>query len=417
MINAKTTKPFNTLFFLATTLLIMSCSNDDNGIDTSPDNATTEPTEEVITITELNGVFNKYALEDRTDSDAASNPSGIDNGYARMLTNDDKDAYYIGLTDFNNVEEAIDLNNPSIIASQFAVFLTTSGSDLSTQSGFDQGDRPIYIGTLVTNGENVIELIPSADNGGSVVIGGRTIETNLTSSLTLNSDGFIVPQKSTGSRDTWYDWVVLHPFEGDDLRPIGYAGIVADFDADHQLEQNFELTYNVFNLEDRTDSDGTTNPSGIDNSYASIVSYDDANYLRLTDFNNIEESIDLNYPAIVASRFAIFLTTAGAALNTQNAYDEGDRPVYLGTLEVNGFQDIALKPYAGNETGAVSIGANETNINTNPNIEVNDQGDIIPQTSTGSRAIAYDWIVLHPLEGDDLRPIGYPGVVADLNAE
>ena len=410
-------KDFSKLSFLAATLLISSCSSDDNTINNIVDDETPDPQEETITIADLNQVFNKYKLEDRTDSDAIANPSGVNNGYATMLTNANKDEYYVGLTDFNNIEQAIDLNNPSIIASQFAVFLTTSGSDLNTQNGFDEGDRPVYIGTLVTNGENVIKLIPATENGGSVIIGGQTIETNPTSALTLNSDGFIVPQKSTGSRNTWYDWLVLHPFEGDNLRPISYAGIVADLDADHQLEQNFELTYNAFNLEDRTDGDGVTNPSGIDNSYASIVSYDDANYLRLTDFNNIEASIDLNYPAIEASSFAIFLTTAGAALNTQNGYDVGDRPVYLGTLEVNGFQDIALKPYAGNETGAVSIGANETNINTNPNIQVNDSGDIIPQTSTGSRALAYDWIVLHPLEGDNLRPIGYPGVVADLNAE
>lgn len=426
MIDLNKIRTFNKALLLTLPLLIASCSSDDDAVTTNDEIVTEEevvvtpPVDPIVDengpeIADLNLVFNKYKLEDRTEGDALLNASGIDNGYGQMLTNDASDEYYIGLTDFNNIDEPIDRNHPNIIASQFAVFLTTAGASLDAQSAFDEGDRPIYIGTLINNGENVIELIPAAENGGDIVIGGVTISTNTT--FTTNSGGYIIPQRSTGSRNSWYDWVVLHPFEGDNLRPISYPGIVADLDADHQLEQNFEQTYNTFALEDRTDSDAVANPSGIDNSDALIVSYDGASYLRLSDFNNIDGIIDFMYPNITASQFAVFLTTGSAPLNTQNGYDAGDQPVYLGTVDANGFQDLALKPFSGNENGSVQLGANGISINTNSNIAVNADGDIIPQDSTGARAVAYDWIVLHPFQGENLRPVGYPSIVADLDAE
>ena len=43
--------------------------------------------------------------------------------------------------------------------------------------------------------------------------------------------------------------------------------------------------------------------------------------------------------------------------------------------------------------------------------------NIIPQDSTGTRVVAYDWVVLHPFQGGNLRPVGYPSIVADLDAE
>ena len=140
-----------------------------------------------------------------------------------------------------------------------------------------------------------------------------------------------MPQRSTGSRNAWYDWVVLHPFQGDALRPITYPGIVADLDADNQLSQNFEMILNEFTLEDRTEGDGTANASGIDNGTASIVSYDGGTFIRLSDFNNIDDAIDRNYPNIVSPQYAVFLTTAGAGLGAQNAFGTGDEPCLLYT--------------------------------------------------------------------------------------
>jgi len=417
---------------LAILTLLASCSDDDDTVIPNDDDdiEIVDPTEEDPTegdtpiegddtpaIADLEMVFNRFLLEDRTEGgDTASESiSGIDNSYAQMLREEEDGRHYIGLTNFANVEEPIDRNFPNIEASRFAVFLTIAGAGLGTQNGFDAGDLPIYIGELETNGESVIRLIPAEGNGGTITIGGIDVNTRATEDITLTSTGDIMPQRSTGSRNSWYDWVVLHPFQGDALRPITYPGIVADLDADRQLSQNFEMIFNEFTLEDRTEGDGTVSASGIDNGTASIVSYDGGTFIRLSDFNNIDDAIDRNYPNIVSPQYAVFLTTAGAGLGAQNAFDTGDLPVYIGTLSANGFQDIELTPSINNENGSVTLGANQITINTNPNIEVDADGFITEQTSTGSRAILYDWIVLHPFEGENLRPITYPGIVADLD--
>ena len=411
----------------------VSCSSDDDTILDAPDDLvdtpetpetpeTAEvPVDETPAIADLEMVFNRFLLEDRTEGgDTASESiSGIDNGYAQMLRDEEDGMHYIGLTDFANVGEPIDRNFPNIEASRFAVFLTTAGAGLATQNGFDAGDLPIYIGELETNGENVIRLIPAEGNGGTITLGGVDVNTRATEDITLTSTGDIAPQRSTGSRNAWYDWVVLHPFQGDVLRPITYPGIVADLDADRQLSQNFEMTFNEFTLEDRTEggTDSGISISGIDNGTASIVSYDDQTFIRLSDFNNIDQGIDRNPTGIISTEYAVFLTTAGAGLGTQNTYGPGDEPVYIGTLSSNGFLDMALTPATENAEGSVTFpGANgDITVNTNANIQVDANGFITEQLSTGDRGVFYDWIVLHPFQGDVLRPISYPGIVADLD--
>jgi len=388
-----------------TAAFLVACSSDDDSI------ASGDVGESSVSLTQ---VFNKFELEDRTDGEADVNPSGIDNGYVSMLRDGEDGKYYLNFTNFQNIGENIDFSFPDIRASRFAVFLTTAGASLSTQNNFDNGDLPIYIGTIDENGELKLRLTPEEVTGNSVTIGGKTISVRNTSDVMLTSEGDVKMQRSTGSRKAWYDWVVLHPFQGEELRPTIYPSIVADLDADNQLDQNVTLIYNKFALEDRTDGDAEANPSGIKNDYASIVEYNDATYIRLNNFQNIEQSIDRNFPDIEASRFAVFLTTAGASLATQNNFDEGARPVYIGELTTNGFNDLELKPGTGNETGTVEIGANRTEIKTNPSILL-ENGFISQQTSTGGIGVLYDWIVLHPFQGDDLRPINYPGIVADLD--
>ncbi len=408
----KNTKFRSGLTLLAFAAAMASCSSDDdNNITATPP---ASPVEEPLALTQ---VFNKFALEDRTeggDNAATNNPSGIDNGYATIQRTDEDGRYYLNITDFNNVNAPIDRNHPNIEASKFAVFLTTAGASLSAQGNFDEGDLPIYIGTIDANGEVKLRLTPEEVTGNTVTLGGVTVNVRNSADVQLTSEGDVKAQRSTGSRNSWYDWIVLHPFQGENLRPTSYPGIVADLDADHQLDQNITTRYNKFKLEDRTDSDAVANPSGIDNGYASIVSYDDATFIRLNDFANVGELIDFRHPNITASRFAVFVTTAGAGLGVQNGFDEGDRPVYIGELSTNGFNDIELKPATENASGTVSLGANGVAINTNPNI-VLENGFIASQMSTGSRATKYDWIVLHPFQGENLRPVSYPSIVADLD--
>ena len=399
--------------FFSAALLLTSCSNDDDAIDTN------SGTEEV-TIAGLNLVWNKYKLEDRTDKDGAVNPSGVDNGYAKMLMNDDATKFYLGLTNFDNIDKVIDVQHPNVTASKFAVFLTTAGAGLGAQNDFNEGDRPIYIGELTMNGENVIALKPHS-TGGDLTIGGQSIKTRLTSSVTLTKEGFVTKQKSLNS-DKWYDWVVLHPFEGENLRPITYPGIVADLDATNDLDQNIKIAdlnkvWNKFKLEDRTDGKADENPTGIDNGYAKMLMNDDASrfYFGFTGFNNVGKAIDLMNPNIEASRFAVFLTTAGAGLGAQNGFDEGDRPIYIGTLTKNGEGVMSLKPHA--TGGKLTIGGQEIYTRPTSGVTVTADGFVNVKTkSTGSKNTYYDWVVLHPYQGDNLRPISYPGIVADLDA-
>ena len=172
--------------------------------------------------------------------------------------------------------------------------------------------------------------------------------------------------------------------------------------------------WNKFQLEDRTAANAGGAPTTTNGyAYMSANSENNKFYLKLNDFQNIGQAIALmpNGATLTADSFAIFITTAGAGLTTQNAYDEGDQPVHIGTLTSNGAQEIPL--LVTNKPDAITLGGQT--INTNQNVATNAGGYMTPQTSTGSRAIAYDWIVLHPYVGGVLRPTTYPGIVADLD--
>jgi len=389
-------------------LMLSSCRDDESAQPINPGGSRVIEEDPLVT------VFNSFRLEDRTEGgiDASISISGNRNGTVQILR--DAEDYFLDFSGFSNIEESIDRDS-SIIASRFAVFLATSGTELGAQNSFDARDQPIYIGTLETNGASRMELKPASNNGGEVILGGVTINTN--GDIELSGSGFIIEQRSRGSRNEWYDWVILHPFEGENLRPITYPGIVADLDADHRLEQNFNLIYNTSDLLDQTDEESSDiNPSNINNGMASLVSYKNQSFIRLSNFMNINEVIDRDHPNVIASQFAVFLAVSGFDLDDQNSFDEGDRPVYIGILEENGFQDIPLISDPENDSGLVTLGDNNIVINTNENIRLDVNGFIVQQKSTGGRELTYDWIILHPFEGGDLRPISYPGIVANLNA-
>lgn len=398
-----------TVLIISCGLLTLSCGGDDSS---EPINLVSPPEEEVA----LEQVFNNFVLEDRTEGgvDASMSISMINNGSVQMLRDSLEGNYFLNFSGFMNIGAAID-RSPDIIASRFAVFLATSGAELATQNSFETGDQPVYIGNLETNESSRMALIPAENAGG--LIGGITVNTN--ANIALTGQGSVREQQSTGVRNAMYDWVILHPFEGENLRPITYPGIVANLDGAHQLEQNFVSILNAVTLQDRTE--GGANPensvSNINNGSASVISYDNQTFIRFSDFMNINEPIDRDNPNIIASRFAVFLAISGEELETQNSFDEGDQPVYIGNIEANGFQDMLFTPSSENVNGEVILGSNNITINSNENINLDANNFIIQQQSSGNRNLAYSWIILHPFEGEDLRPISYPGIVANLSAE
>jgi hypothetical protein len=55
----------------------------------------------------------------------------------------------------------------------------------------------------------------------------------------VNGDGYILPQKGA-TVGKWYDWVILHAYEGDTLIPAEYPGFVIDFDAESENTNNIK---------------------------------------------------------------------------------------------------------------------------------------------------------------------------------
>ncbi len=184
-------------------------------------------------------VWNSFLLEDRTTADNATYRSG-NNGSARIITNADqgRTRYWLNLTDFQNIGQAIARGSGSIVADSFAIFMATAGAGLNTQNGFDEGDQPVYVGTLVSNGAQYIPMLVSAARPDNVTLGANNIVVNTNSGVSLDDNNYMIPQRSTGSRGLWYDWVILHPYEDANLRPITYPGIVADLDRDNELADN-----------------------------------------------------------------------------------------------------------------------------------------------------------------------------------
>ena len=118
------------------------------------------------------------------------------------------------------------------------MFLTVAGADLNTQGGFDESERPVFIGVLEDNGAQCVPLL-EGDVADLDAVNGRGIEFNLNNGgVSLNEDGYITPQRATGGSNRWYDWVVLMPIDADGVRPISYAGFAADLDATNELAQN-----------------------------------------------------------------------------------------------------------------------------------------------------------------------------------
>ena len=182
-------------------------------------------------------IWNSFQIEDRTDTSIEVTAT---NGYARLITNEDqgRTRFWVNLTDFQNVGQTIVRGAGGITATSFAVFLTVAGAPLATQNGFDVSEQPVFIGILDTNGAQYIPLL-EGDVADLDANNGRGITFNLNNGgVTLNEGGYIVPQQATGGLNRWYDWVYLMPIDAGGVRPIGYAGLVADLDQGNDLSQN-----------------------------------------------------------------------------------------------------------------------------------------------------------------------------------
>ena len=185
-------------------------------------------------------IWNEFEIEDRTAQDQDATSVTATNGYARLITNEDqgRSRFWINLTDFQGVDQPIERGNGNITATSFAVFLTVAGADLNTQGGFDESERPVFIGILEENGAQYVPLL-EGDVANLDAVNGRGIEFNLNNGgVNLNEDGYITPQRATGGSNRWYDWVVLMPIDADGVRPTSYAGFAADLDATNELAQN-----------------------------------------------------------------------------------------------------------------------------------------------------------------------------------
>ena len=185
-------------------------------------------------------IWNSFEIEDRTFQGVDASSVTTINGSARLITNEDqgRSRFWINLTDFQGVDQPIARGNGNITATSFAVFLTVAGADLNTQGGFDESERPVFIGVLEDNGAQYVPLL-EGDVADLDAVNGRGIEFNLNNGgVSLNEDGYITPQRATGGSNRWYDWVVLMPIDADGVRPISYAGFAADLDATNELAQN-----------------------------------------------------------------------------------------------------------------------------------------------------------------------------------
>ena len=185
-------------------------------------------------------IWNPFNIQDRTALDLDPNSATATNGYARLITNNDqgRSRYWLHLNDFQNVGEPIVRGNGNITATSFAVFLTVAGANLNIQGGYDVSERPVFVGILDQNGAQYLPLV-AGDVNDLQAVNGRNINFNLNNAgISLNNDGYIVPQQANGGANRWYDWVVLMPIDANGVRPITYPGFAADLDRDNDLSGN-----------------------------------------------------------------------------------------------------------------------------------------------------------------------------------
>ena len=322
-------------------------------------------------------IWNSFDIEDRRTN---TNPGDIGIGEAQLIRDENKD-FFVELSSFTTVDP---------VGTEYYVFSTVAGAPVATQNTFAEDERPRMIMNLdgtapftVTSGDSEM-FIPLTTAPGPAASG------------------------------RMFDWVVLYPAGTTDFSG---PGIVADLDADNLLPRL--QIWNEFEIEDRTAQDQDLNSVTATNGYARLITNEDQGrsrfWINLTDFQNVGEPIVRANGGITATSFAVFLTVAGADLATQGAFDQSERPVFVGILDTNGAQYIPL--LEGDVADLEAVNGRGLNLNlNNGGVNLNADGYITPQRATGGSNRWYDWVVLMPIDATGVRPIGYPGFAADLDS-
>lgn len=323
-------------------------------------------------------IWNNFDVEDRRVN---RNPGNIGIGDA-TLVRDENNYFFYEFSSFNT-------SDPD--GTQYYVYSTVAGASLDTQNGFAEDERP----RMVMNLEGTAPFTITKGEG--------------TTFVPLTTP----PGPAASGR--MFDWIVIYPANTTDF---SIPGIVADLDASDLLPR--KQIWNAFEIEDRTALDLDPNSATTTNGYARLITNQDQGrtrfWVNLTDFQNVDQPIVRANGGITATSFAVFLTVAGANLQTQGGFDVSERPVFVGILDENGAQYVPLTPGEQADLDAVNGRGISFNLNTD-GLQLNSDGYIIPQRATGGNNRWYDWVVLMPIDASGVRPISYPGFAADLDAD
>ncbi|MCC1483449.1 hypothetical protein [Winogradskyella immobilis] len=322
-------------------------------------------------------IWNNFDIEDRRVN---RNPGDIGVGDA-VLIRDENNHFFYELSSFNTSDSA---------GTEYYVYTTVAGASLDTQNGFAEDERPRQVMNLEGTAPFTI-----TNDGGTIFIPLTT-----------------PPGPAASGR--MFDWIVIYPATGADT---SMPGIVADLDASDLMPR--KQIWNVFDLEDRTALDqgiaATTN-----NGTARLITNQDQGrtqyWIELDGFQNVNQPIVRGNGNIVAERFAVFAAVAGAGLGVQGGFDASERPVFIGFVDANGDQYVPLLEGDVADLEAENGRGIQFNLN-NGGVALNDGGYVIPQRATGGNNRWYDWVILHPIDANGLRPITYPSFAADLDAD
>jgi hypothetical protein len=379
-------KKITVLFVLVLgTFLATSCDGEDgingiNGIDgVDGADGVGVPPQTSTPVGVRTPIWNAFDIEDRRVN---TNPGDIGVGSVQLIQ-DDNGYYFYEFSDFYTSDP---------MGTEYYVYSTVAGAPLSTQNVFpNQDERPWQ----------VMEL----DGSGPLTI-------------TKGTGNFYVPltvAPGPAASGRMFDWIVMYPVGTTDFSS---PGIVADLDAQDLLPR--QQIWNEFNIEDRTALDLDPASATATNGYVRLITNNDQGrtryWLHFNDFQNVDQPIVRGNGGITATSFAVFLTVAGANLNTQGGFDTTERPVFVGILDQNGAQYLPLAPGDMADLNAVN-GRNITFNLNNGGVNLNNDGYILPQKASGGNARWYDWVVLMPIDANGVRPITYPGFAADLDRD
>jgi len=377
------------LMLFAGGLFLNSCDDGEDGLDgidgidgvdgidgiDGVDGTDARPAQGLLPVGLIENVWNSFDVEDRRVN---RNPGDIGIGTAQLVRDENDDFFYM-LSNFTTTDPA---------DTEYEAYATVAGAAVGTQNGFTESERPRQIMTL--------------DGSAPLTI--------------TQSEGRIYIPTTTPpgpSEDTrrMFDWLVLYPVGGD----ISQPGIVADLDALNQLPRR--QIWNSFEIEDRTTGGGAAVTG---NGFLRLVTNEDQGRTRFwvnldNDFQAVNQPIDRGNDNIIAERFAVFLTVAGASLGDQINFP-GEEPVFIGFVENNGAQYVSLTEGSLTDLAAAN-GRNITFNLNNGNVNLNADGYILPQRAPGGQNRWYDWVILMPIDNQGIRPITYPGFASDLDRD